>query len=132
MALVTSDEITREATRIINCEDDFAVLRLNPTACTLDEVEKSYKEIGAILKRREAIRNPAATKARGRLEQVHSRLADKELLAHEKAKFSGLGVMAKQEKDVLEGIAEYTAALEAQVEQLDKLNAAAAEAETES
>jgi hypothetical protein len=123
MALVTSDEITREATRILSCEDDFAVLRLNPTSCTLEEVGNAYKEIGAILKRREAIRNPTATKARARLEQVNARLGDKALLAHEKAKFSGLGVLAKQEKDILEGIAACTAALEAQVEQLDRLNA---------
>lgn len=127
MALVTSDEITLEANRILNCEDDFAVLKLNPVSCTVEDVAQSYKDIGAILKRREAIRNAAAAKARVKLDRVNARLGDKALLAHEKSKFSGLAVLAKEDMVELEGIAAYTAALESQVEKLNELRVAEAQ-----
>ena len=86
MALVVSSDIDVEAQRVIEASDHFAVLKLEPSKCTLEDVLNSCTEINAILRRREAIRNPKAAKARTRVDEAKAALGTESQLKAEKGK----------------------------------------------
>eukprot|EP00744_Colponema_vietnamica_P021510 GILI01030754.1.p1 GENE.GILI01030754.1~~GILI01030754.1.p1 ORF type:complete len:127 (+),score=19.80 GILI01030754.1:62-442(+) len=87
MALVLTDEIDIEAQRILDAPDNFVALKLQPSNCSVTDVLASYESISSILRRKEAIRNPKAAKARAKLDQAKLRLSNEKQLNIEKGKF---------------------------------------------
>lgn len=85
MSLVVSDEVQREAQRIIAAKDSFDVLQIHPRDCSKELVLRVYEEKVALFKK--LFRSKAAMQAKARLDDAKMRLTDerlrsKELAAH--------------------------------------------------
>lgn len=83
MALIISDEVTREAERILACRNSFEVLELHPSACTKEMVLEQYEAKAALFKR--LFRNKLAMQAKAKLDNAKMRLADAQLREKEAA-----------------------------------------------
>eukprot|EP00758_Cryptobia_borreli_P005732 Tbor_TRINITY_DN4975_c5_g2::TRINITY_DN4975_c5_g2_i1::g.9950::m.9950 len=112
MSLTPSNEITLESTRILNCTDNFAILKLNPTTCTVKDATINYNLINNIIKKREAIRNPLAIRAREKLDIAYARLSDIYIIIQEKEAFMSKVTEASGERSRLMDIDRHTQLLE--------------------
>ncbi|KAK7197314.1 hypothetical protein NESM_000678400 [Novymonas esmeraldas] len=117
MALVISDEATREAERILACRNGFEVLELSPDNCTKEMVLEHYETKVALFKR--LFRNRLAMQAKAKLDNAKMRLADTQLREKEAA------AMKELQRDVHKDYAELQA-LEVRTRVLEMRAAAAA------
>ncbi|CAC9551341.1 hypothetical protein conserved [Leishmania donovani] len=83
MALVISDEATREAERILACSNSFEVLELSPSNCTKEMVLEQYEAKVSLFKG--LFRNKLAMQAKAKLGNAKVRLADAQLREKEAA-----------------------------------------------
>ena len=114
MQLVVIDEVETESRRIIACSDTFAVLKLQPSSCSVDDVKRAHEVISAVLRRREAIRSPLAITARGLLDQAKAKLLDPLVFQREKMKYMSAVAMSRKELRVFEAMITRTDDLERQ------------------
>lgn len=110
MALVISDEVQREAQRIIAAKDAFDVLEVNPNECDKETVLRVYE--GKVTLFKKLFRNKAAVQAKARLDDAKMRLTDERLRARELAAHDAIVRDATRDRERIEAIEARTRLLE--------------------
>jgi hypothetical protein len=110
MALVISDEVTREAQRILACQSSFEVLQLSPEKCTKELVVKQYEAKVALFKR--LFRNKLAMQAKAKLDTAKMRLSDPKLREKEVGELKGLQRDVQRDYAELKALEDRTNVLE--------------------
>ncbi|CBZ26217.1 conserved hypothetical protein [Leishmania mexicana MHOM/GT/2001/U1103] len=110
MALVISDEATREAERILACSNSFEILELNPSNCTKEMVLKQYETKASLFKG--LFRNKLAMQAKAKLGNAKVRLADTQLREKEIAALKVLQIDAHKDYAELQALEVRTRVLE--------------------
>eukprot|EP00796_Vickermania_ingenoplastis_P008168 gene8168-5697_t len=130
MALVLSDEVTREAQRIIAAKNAFEVLEILPDGFTPALVLEHYEAKVQLFKRH--FRNKTAAVAKSRVDEAKMRVLDDRLRAKEVESFTAVVIDEAQVREELRQLEERTKLLElraaAAVQRKAKREAAAAAA----
>ncbi len=117
MALVLSTELDQDATRILQSQNAFEVLKLKPTAfISNDEVVKAYETLVAPF--RKLIRNRLAIQAKARLDDAKMMLCNPDLRRKELDKFFEVHAVVHAERAELQALEARTRLLEARCQEV--------------